>query len=174
MDIYVETSFTYFPERWIPPGKARREFNSSEFLLEIDMFHKYMYMHSCKRISYAIKIGNEIQDLFELTFQIYVFLLVVLTKSWEALSFFCKCQIESVLQNISLIRLYILIFIGTQDKTYFPDLWIPPGNANREFKSSEFRLSGVSTMFSMSSSSWKNAGTILEKIRLDCNVTNTI
>ena len=153
MDIYVETSFTYFPERWIPPGKARREFNSSEFLLEINMFNEYMYAPSCKRI--AIKIGNEIQDLFELTFQIYVFLLVVLTKSWEALSFFCKCQIESVLQNISLIKLYILIFIGTHDKTYFPDLWIPPGNANREFKSSEFRLSGLSTMSSMSSSSWK-------------------
>ena len=77
MDIYVETSFTYFPERWIPPGKARREFNSSEFLLEMNMFNKYMYAPSCKRI----KIGNEIQDLFKLTFQIYVFLLVVLTKS---------------------------------------------------------------------------------------------
>ena len=123
-----------------------------------------------------IKIGNKIQDLFELTFQIYVFLLVVLTKSWEALSFFCKCQIESVLQNISLIKLYILlkgtdIFIGTQDKTYFPDRWIPPGNANREFKSSEFRLSGLSTMSSMSSSSWKNTGMNSAKMRLDCNVT---
>ena len=24
--------------------------------------------------------------------------------------------------------------------TYFPDLWMPPGKANRELRSSEFRL----------------------------------
>ena len=65
-------------------------------------------------------------------------------ESWEAQSFAWN-ESEIRINRYHYPQFYsgivvCFFFIFTNINTYFPDLWMPPGSANRELRSSEFLL----------------------------------